>query len=122
MTTPSDNPASNPFEVWKQVYEANERAWNSALEKAMASPNFAEAQGRVLESMVAAQKTVRDNTRSFLQAMNVPTREDITHLGELITSLEEKIDQLDDRLVAIEERLRTSGAPAAGGRSETPPA
>jgi polyhydroxyalkanoic acid synthase PhaR subunit len=112
MTTPSDNAASNPFEVWKQIYEANERAWNSALEKAMASPNFAEAQGRLLESLLAAQKSVRDNTRTFLQAMNVPTREDIIHVGELITALEEKIDQLDDRLLAIEERLRASTSTA----------
>jgi BMFP domain-containing protein YqiC len=63
--------------------------------------------------MLAAQKSVRDNTRTFLQAMNVPTREDIIHVGELITALEEKIDQLDDRLLAIEERLRTA-TPAAG--------
>jgi polyhydroxyalkanoic acid synthase PhaR subunit len=112
MTTPSDNAAANPFELWKQIYEANERAWNSALEKAMASPNFAEAQGRLLESMLAAQKSVRDNTRTFLQAMNVPTREDIIHVGELISALEEKIDQLDDRLLAIEARLRAAGADA----------
>jgi polyhydroxyalkanoic acid synthase PhaR subunit len=120
MTTPPDNPAANanPFEVWKQIYEANERAWNSALERALAAPNFAEAQGRLLESLLAAQKTVRDNTRSFLQAMNVPTREDITHLGELITGLEEKIDQLDDRLLSIEKRLAARDRrPAGTGRA-----
>ena len=117
MTTPSNDPASNPFEVWKQIYEANERAWNSALEKAMASPGFAEAQGRFLESWLAAQKTMRESTRSFLQAMNVPTREDIAHLGELITALEEKIDQLDDRLLSIEQRLSASGSTSGGGTS-----
>jgi polyhydroxyalkanoic acid synthase PhaR subunit len=120
MTTPPDNnAAANPFEVWKQIYEANERAWNSALEKAMASPNFAEAQGRFLESLLAAQKAMRDNTRTFLQAMNLPTREDIVHLGELITALEEKVDQLDDRLLAIEERLRASASDAAGRQPPT---
>ena len=119
MTTP-DNAGANPFELWKQIYEANERAWNSALEKAMASPNFAEAQGRFLESLLATQKSVRDNTRTFLQAMNVPTREDIIHVGELITALEEKIDQLDDRLLAIEERLRAAAPEAAEGPSSPP--
>jgi polyhydroxyalkanoic acid synthase PhaR subunit len=105
MTTPSDHPSSNPFELWKQIYEANERAWNAALETAMASPNFAEAQGRLLESMLAAQRSVRENTRSFMEAMNVPTREDIARLGELITGLEEKVDQLHDRLHQIEQHL-----------------
>ena len=113
--TSSDNSTPNPFEVWKQIYEANERAWNSALEKAMASPSFAEAQGRFLESLLAAQKSARDNTRTFLQAMNVPTREDIIHVGELITALEEKIDQLDDRLLAIQERVQDSDAESDNG-------
>src|ERR1700682_4765130 len=112
MTTPSDNPSANPFEVWKQIYEANERAWNSALEQAMASPTFAESQGRFLESMLAAQKAVRDNPRNFMEAINIRTREDIARLGELITSLEEKIDQLDDRLLRIEQRM-----PAANSTS-----
>jgi polyhydroxyalkanoic acid synthase PhaR subunit len=115
--TSSDTPAANPFEVWKQIYEANERAWNSALERAMATPAFAEAQGRFLESMLAAQKTIRENTRTFMEAMNLPTREDIARLGELITALEEKIDQLDDRLLSIEERLQRSEPTLGDGKA-----
>ena len=114
--TSSDNSTPNPFEVWKQIYEANERAWNGALERAMATPSFAEAQGRFLESMLAAQKTVRDNTRNFMEAMNLPTREDIARLGELITALEEKVDQLDDRLLSIQERLEASDGASEDGR------
>jgi polyhydroxyalkanoic acid synthase PhaR subunit len=108
--TSSDNPTPNPFDTWKQIYEANERAWNSALEHAMAMPSFAEAQGRFLESMLGAQKMVRDNTRTMLEAMNLPTREDIARLGELIIALEEKIDQLDDRVLALQERMQDSEA------------
>jgi hypothetical protein len=76
----------------------------------MANTTFAEAQGRLLEAMLAAQKTVRENTRNLMEAMNLPTREDIARLGELITSLEEKIDQVDDRLMNIEEHLRTASS------------
>jgi polyhydroxyalkanoic acid synthase PhaR subunit len=109
----SDSAPSNPFEVWKQIYEANERAWNSALERAMSTTTFAEAQGRFLESMLAAQKAVRDNTRSFMEAMNLPTREDIARLGELIVALEEKVDQLDDRLMRIEQQVQQTGTNTA---------
>ena len=38
--------------------------------------------------------------------MNVPTREDIARLGELVVGLEEKSDQIADRLDAIEEAVR----------------
>jgi polyhydroxyalkanoic acid synthase PhaR subunit len=118
--TSSDNPPPNAFDLWKQIYEANEHAWNSALERAMATPSFAEAQGRFLESMLAAQKTVRDNTRSMMEALNLPTREDIARLGELITALEEKIDQLDDRVLALQERKRESEAASTDDKPRTP--
>jgi polyhydroxyalkanoic acid synthase PhaR subunit len=119
MTTPSGNEPSNPFELWKQIYDANERAWSTALENAMSSPNFAEAQGRFLETITAAQKSLRDNTRNFLQTMNVPTREDISRLGELITQLEEKVDRLDDRLMSIEQLLQNSTPTPSKSRSST---
>lgn len=107
----------DPFEVWRQVYEANERAWNAALEKAMATPAFAETQGKMLEAMLAAQKTVRDNMRTYLETINVPTREDIARLGELIVGLEEKIDQLDERLEGIEAAVKRQSRPQAADRA-----
>ena len=48
--------------------------------------------------MLAAQKSVRDNMRTYLETMNVPTREDIARLGELVVGLEEKSDQIADRI------------------------
>ncbi len=125
--TDSDKPpsATDPFELWRQIYEANERAWNAALERAMSTPSFAEAQGKMLETILSAQKAARDNMRQYLEALNVPTREDISRLGELIVGLEEKVDQLDDRLSAIEASLRrpatASTSTNGGARSTRPP-
>jgi polyhydroxyalkanoic acid synthase PhaR subunit len=93
----SDRP-SDPFEMWRQLYETNERAWTTALEQAMGSAEFGESSGKMLETMLAAQKSIRDNMRSYLETMNVPTREDIARLGELVVGLEEKVDQVLDRL------------------------
>jgi polyhydroxyalkanoic acid synthase PhaR subunit len=105
--------APDPYEVWRQVYETNERAWSSALEQAMGSPEFGESSGKLLETLLAAQKSSRDNMRVYLETMNVPTREDIARLGELVIGLEEKIDQLADRLDSIEGALRAKPAAAA---------
>jgi polyhydroxyalkanoic acid synthase PhaR subunit len=108
--TSTDNPTVNRVDIWKQMYEANERAWNGAFERTLATPSFAQAQGRFLESMLVAQRAVRDSSRTMLEAMNLPTREDIARLGELITGFEEKIDQLEDRVLALQERLQESEA------------
>ena len=101
---------TDPFETWRQLYDANERAWSTALGEAMGSPEFADSSGKMLETMLAAQKSVRDNMRTYLETMNVPTREDIARLGELVIGLEEKIDQLADRFDTIEAALRSKPA------------
>ena len=76
----------------------------------MSSPTFAETQGKVLETFLQAQRAVRDQMHRYLEAVNVPTREDIARLGELIVGLEEKVDQLDDRLGRLEQTLREQAA------------
>jgi Collagen triple helix repeat (20 copies)/Poly(R)-hydroxyalkanoic acid synthase subunit (PHA_synth_III_E) len=105
---------ADPFETWRQLYEANERAWTTAIGEAMESPEFAESSGKMLETMLAAQKSVRENMRTYLETMNVPTREDIARLGELIVGLEEKVDQVTDRLDALDAAIRAVPAGATG--------
>ncbi len=114
-TTEQAGPSTDPFEVWRDMYDANERAWSTALEEAMGSTEFSESSGKLLETMLAAQKSVRNNMRTYLETMNVPTREDIARLGELVIGLEEKIDQLTDRFDAIEEVVRTPGPTGPAG-------
>ncbi|MGI9149306.1 MAG: poly(R)-hydroxyalkanoic acid synthase subunit PhaE [Chloroflexota bacterium] len=116
MSRPSEHQSSapgrpvDPFELWRQIYETNERAWNAVLEQTVSSPAFAESSGKILETFLSAQKTVRENMRSYLEQINLPTREDIARLGELIVSLEEEVDQLDDRLGRVEHALTDAGS------------
>src|ERR671930_2660033 len=109
MSQSTDRPparqAPDAFELWRQIYDTNERAWNAVLERTVNNPAFAESSGKILETFLSAQKTVRDNMRMYLEQINLPTREDVARLGELITALEEKVDQLDDRLAGIERSL-----------------
>jgi polyhydroxyalkanoic acid synthase PhaR subunit len=90
------------FAVWRELYDANEKAWATALEQTTGSSEFSESSGKLLETMLAAQKSVRDNMRAYLETINVPTREDVARLGELIVGLEEKSDQIADRLDGLE--------------------
>ena len=105
--------SADPFEMWRQLYDANEQAWTQALEGAMGRPEFGKSSGKMLETMLAAQKAVRDNMRTYLETINVPTREDIARVGELVVGIEEKIDQLADRLDDIEKAVRRPSAKRA---------
>jgi hypothetical protein len=114
--TEQAGPTTDPFEVWRDMFDASERAWTGALEEAMSGPEYDEASGKLLETMLAAQKSVRNNMRTYLETMNVPTREDIARLGELVIGLEEKIDQLTDRFDAIEQAVRAPGPVGPAGQ------
>src|SRR5438477_10248874 len=94
-------PSSDPFELWRQIYETNERAWNAVLGRTVNNPAFAESSGKILETCLSAQKTVRDNMRQYLEQINLPTRENIPPPGAPAVALKEKADQLDDRLEGI---------------------
>jgi polyhydroxyalkanoic acid synthase PhaR subunit len=118
----SSSRPTDPFELWRQIYETNERAWNAVLERTVNNPAFAESSGKILETFLSAQKTVRDNMRSYLEQINFPTREDIARLGELIVALEEKVDRLDDRLAGLERSITTASASKQAQRSTSTPA
>ena len=95
--------------MWRQLYDANEKVWGEASSEFMNTPAFAQWQGRMLETFLGFQKALKDSTTAQLQAANIPTRDDIARLGELILGLEEKIDQLADRIPT--QRRRPASPP-----------
>jgi polyhydroxyalkanoic acid synthase PhaR subunit len=92
------------YALWRQLYDANEKVWGQATGEFMESPAFAQWQGRMLETFLAFQKTWKDSATAQLEAANIPTRDDVARLGELILGLEEKIDRLADRVGADDRR------------------
>ena len=59
--------ATDPYEMWRKLYDANERAWSGALEQAMGTSEFGESSGKLLEGLLAAQKAARDGMRTYLE-------------------------------------------------------
>ena len=105
-------PAPDPFEMWRKFYEANETAWTKAAQDTTSSEAFAEMHGRMLETFLAFQKGARDAMNTQLATLNLPSRDDLARLGELILGLEEKIDQLDDRVAAMAGKQKPAASSA----------
>lgn len=114
-TTPAP---PDPFEMWRKFYEANETAWTKAAQETTSSEAFAEMQGRMLETFLAFQKGARDAMNNQLATLNLPSRDDVARLGELILGVEEKIDQLEDRVAALGRKQRP---PTASPRAKAGP-
>ena len=102
---------SDLYAMWRQLYDSNEKVWSQASNEYMDSPAFAQWQGRMLETFLGFQKALKDSATAHLQAANIPTRDDIARLGELILGLEEKVDQLVDRMPAQTRREAPASPP-----------
>lgn len=95
----------DPFKIWRQAFEVSEQLFTTALDRALGTTQFAEANGKVMEAILLTMKAARGNVKTFLHTLNFPSREDSARLGQLIISLEEKVDQVHDRLDHLEKTL-----------------
>lgn len=95
----------DPFKIWRQAFEVSEQAFGTAMEKALTTTQFAEANGKLMEAILLTMKAARGNVKTFLHTLNFPSREDTARLGQLIVALEEKVDQMHDRMDQLEGQL-----------------
>jgi len=102
----------DPFAWWKQLYEANEETWAKSMEQAMGTNAFAETLGRYMQSYLELQDLTRKGVERYLEALNVPSRNDVARIAEQVVALESKIDDLDFKT----DELVAQGGAGADGR------
>ncbi len=95
----------DPFELWRQFYEVNEQAWTRAVKEMVGSWDYVGAQGKMLDSYLAFQKMMMDGMATQLKSLNIPTRDDVFQLGDLVVGVEEKVDQVDGQVTSVVDRL-----------------
>ena len=94
---------------WKQFLDQSIEAWSRALGQVMGTDNFAQAMGRSLDQWLTSYAPVKKATDqsmdATLQALNLPTRTQVTALAKQIMDLEERLDRLEDGIAAVLRRL-----------------
>ncbi len=99
---------ADPFEMWRDWVANSERQWNSFLNNAMATDEFSQAMGRMMDVYLNMQKNMNEVMGRYLQVINVPTRNDVMAIGE-------RLSQIEDRLNQIEGALARMSVPSASG-------
>jgi hypothetical protein len=90
---------------WKQFVDQSIEAWSKALGQVMHTDAYAQAMGKALEqwltSYAPVKKTSEQSIDATLQALNLPTRAQVTSLAKQIMDLEERLDRLEDGIAAL---------------------
>ncbi len=113
----ADQANIDPLALWRDWVANSERQWNSFLNNAMATDEFSQTMGRMMDVYLNVQKQMNEVMGRYLQVINVPTRNDVIAIGE-------RLSQIEERLVSIEDAI-TAGQRATGAEPATtgaPPA
>ena len=100
---------------WKQFLDQSIEAWSKAFGQTMSTDAFAQAMGRSLDQWLTAyapaKKIADQSIEGALQALNLPTRAQVSALAKQIMDLEDRLDRLEDGISAVLRHLE-------GGRAE----
>jgi polyhydroxyalkanoate synthesis regulator phasin len=94
---------------WKQFLDQWIEAWSKVLGQTMGTEQFAKLMGQSLDQFLVAQgpakKAADQHVEQTLQALNLPSRSQLTAVAKQIVELEERIERLEDTITAALHRL-----------------
>ncbi|WP_088044026.1 polyhydroxyalkanoic acid synthase subunit PhaR [Bacillus sp. EAC] len=94
----SEQNFSDPLKMWKQLYDVNEKYWGKMMNDVVQKEEFSEWMGSVIDFNLYCKKAMNDQSKVFLEASNIASKEDIANVASLVINLEAKVDTLDDQL------------------------
>lgn len=87
---------------WKRFLDDWIGAWSRALEKAMGTEAFAEALGKTLDQFLTIQGKARQaaerSGRAAIDAVGLPSREQVVGLSRQMMDLEDRLEALEDKI------------------------
>ncbi len=131
MSEPS---IKDPAEVWRDMVAQWEKGFNAIANQAMGSEQFSQMMHRATSASAGVQQTVGDLMGRYLAALNLPSRAEMTAIGERLQAIEASLARIEMHLgrssasgtvataIAVPRPPRTrKPAPKADARSDTKP-
>jgi polyhydroxyalkanoic acid synthase PhaR subunit len=93
VPTPSD-----PLTMWRNYSEKNEEIYSKFLQDIVHTSAFAQTLGRSSSSAARYRSAVKEAAKLYLEAADMPTRDDVTRLAAQVVALDAKLDDMNDNL------------------------
>ena len=107
MTMPeqTEGQTQDVTEVWREWLTQTERQFNAFFNQAMNSEPFARNMSGYMEMTAAFQSMITDGMQRYLTFMNMPSRTDVTGLGETLRSIEDRLSRIEEMLQIAAEAV-----------------
>lgn len=92
-------------ELWREWLTQTERQFNAFFSQTMNSEPFARNMSGYMEMTAALQSMVTDGMQRYLTFMNMPSRTDVTGMGETLRSIEDRLSRIEEMLQIAAEAI-----------------
>lgn len=106
----NDPPAVfDPMKAWRDWFVKNERDWSESLTRFIKDDAVSGSLGQELKAQLYQQQAFAKSMAAPMAAMNLPTRDEVTALGERLGQLEDAVARVEAMLV----QMKAGGAAEA---------
>lgn len=103
----------DPLGMMKQMRDTSMENWAKSMTEFVNSDSFTAVQAETLNAWLATstpfRKLLEDTLRQSMQALQMPTSQDIVRLAERLTNIEMRLDDMDAKLdQCLESQHRSS--------------
>jgi len=108
-----------PLKAWREWFLKNERDWSESLARMIKTDAVSQALGQELNAALYGQQALAKSMAGPMAMMNLPTREELTALGERFGRLEDAVARIEAALVQMSSAAGF-GAPKPARTRKTP--
>ena len=116
---------TDPVQMWHSFLGDMEKQFNSFSNQAMGSEDFSRFVHQMTGASVGAKKAFGDFMEKYLAVMNLPSRSELTDLGERMHSIEGRLNDIMSLLQRVHADVVATDAAATGvprpPRTKRPP-
>jgi hypothetical protein len=91
----------DPLALWRELLTKGETTSNAALNRFMSTDAFASLFGRSNSLLLGVQGLFNELIPKYLAAVHMPSREEVSELGERLTAIEDRLIRLSDAIARI---------------------
>ncbi|TNE40125.1 MAG: hypothetical protein EP347_04020 [Alphaproteobacteria bacterium] len=117
------NKAKDPADLWRSWVSKMEREIDSMSQKLMKTDEFARTTHTLNDIRMSLREAVGGVSTKNLELFNMPSKEDVTGLGDRLAGIERRLTMIERMLTTLAEQKSGEGKTARSGppRTKMPP-
>ena len=100
---------------WREWMSQSETRLNAMFNELMATESYGRVLGVLTKVFVTMQKSMGENMERYFTALSLPTRSDVTEIGERLSRIESRLHSIEEDLAKM-----TGGGQRDQARNGTP--